>query len=114
MEFDVFQEQLSESPVAAPVAPIIAWGIPILEFAISILLFFPRYRLKGLYLTFALMILFTFYVITLFILSPELPCSCGGVIEDLSWTGHLIFNSALILLSFAAIRMQRTLNRSRN
>ena len=113
LEFDVFQEQLEESPVMAPIAPVVAWGLPITEFIISLLLFFPRYRLKGLYLTFTLMILFTAYIITLFTISPELPCSCGGIIEALSWKGHLIFNSTLILLSFVAIRMQRTLKHSK-
>jgi hypothetical protein len=74
-----------------------------------LLLFFPRYRLIGLYLTCILMILFTAYIITLFTISPELPCSCGGIIEALSWKGHIIFNSLLILLSFVVIRMQKRL-----
>jgi hypothetical protein len=53
------------------------------------------------------MVLFTGYVIALLTTSTELPCSCGGIIEQLSWQGHLVFNSTLILLSFAAIRMER-------
>jgi len=107
MEFDVFQEQLADSPVLEPVAPIVAWGLPIVEFIVSILLFFPRWRLKGLYAAFGLMVLFTSYVIALLTTSTELPCSCGGIIEALSWQGHLIFNSTLILLSIAAIKMER-------
>jgi uncharacterized membrane protein YphA (DoxX/SURF4 family) len=107
MEFDVFQEQLADSPVLEPVAPIVAWGLPIVEFIVSILLFFPRWRLKGLYAAFGLMVVFTGYVIALLTTSTELPCSCGGIIEALSWQGHLIFNSTLILLSLAAIRMER-------
>jgi uncharacterized membrane protein YphA (DoxX/SURF4 family) len=107
MEFDVFKAQLEESPVLEPVAPLVAWGLPIVEFIVSILLFFPRWRLQGLYAAFVLMVLFTGYVIALLTTSTELPCSCGGIIEELSWQGHLIFNSSLILLSFAAIRMER-------
>ena len=113
MELDVFVEQLYESPILAPIAPVVAWGMPVTEFIISLLLFFPRYRLKGLYLTFILMTLFTAYIITLFTINPELPCSCGGIIEALSWKGHMVFNSSLILLSLVAIRMQRGLNRSK-
>lgn len=113
MELTVFEEQLFESPILAPIAPVVAWGLPVAEFIIALLLFFPRYRLKGLYLTFTLMVLFTAYIITLFTISPELPCSCGGIIEALSWKGHMVFNSSLILLSFAAIRMQRAINRSK-
>jgi uncharacterized membrane protein YphA (DoxX/SURF4 family) len=113
MEFDVFEEQLAESPILAPIASVVAWGMPVTEFIISLLLFFPRYRLKGLYLTSILMTLFTAYIITLFTISPELPCSCGGILEALSWKGHLVFNSLLILLSLVAIRMQRGLKRSK-
>jgi uncharacterized membrane protein YphA (DoxX/SURF4 family) len=109
MEFDVFQAQLAESPVLEPVAPLVAWGLPIVEFIVCILLFFPRWRLKGLYAALGLMVIFTGYVITLLTTSTELPCSCGGIIEELSWQGHLIFNGSLILLSFAAIKMQRRL-----
>ena len=112
-EFDIFQEQLAESPLLRPIASLIAGGIPITEFIISTLLFFPRYRLKGFYLTFILMVLFTAYIITLFTISPELPCSCGGIIEQLSWSGHLILNSSLILLAFIAIRTQKAINRAK-
>jgi uncharacterized membrane protein YphA (DoxX/SURF4 family) len=108
-ELDVFQEQLSESPVLSMAAPVLAFAVPIIEFIISLLLFFPRYRLKGLYATFLLMALFTAYIITLFTISPELPCSCGGIIEDLSWTGHLLLNSSLIILSIIAIRAQMSI-----
>ena len=111
MEFDVFQEQLGDSPVLGPVAPIVAWGLPITEFVISLLLFFPRFRLKGLYASFIIMILFTAYVITILSIDKELPCSCGGIIEALSWKGHLIVNSGLVILAFAGIKMQRNLTR---
>lgn len=112
LDFDLFQEQLSESPVMEPVAPVVAWGLPIVEFIVSLLLFFPKYRLKGLYAAFILMVLFTAYVGLLLAISKELPCSCGGIIEELSWQGHLIFNSSLIFLSLIAIRMQRRLYRA--
>jgi len=113
MEFDVFQEQLAESPVLEPVAPIVTFGLPAIEFIVAFMLFFPRYRLKGLYASFLLMIAFTIYVIALLSFSTQLPCSCGGIMEELSWKGHLIFNCTSILLAFIAIRMQWRLNRAK-
>jgi uncharacterized membrane protein YphA (DoxX/SURF4 family) len=103
MEFDVFQEQIGESPVLEPVAPIIAWGLPIIEFTLCVLLFFPRWRLKGLYATFGLMVIFTGYVIALLTTSTELPCSCGGIIQSLSWKMHLALNFILLALAVYAI-----------
>lgn len=107
MEFGVFKAQLEESPVMEPVAPVIAWGLPILEFIISVFLFVPRLRLKGLYGTFLLMTAFTIYVLVMLLTSPELPCSCGGIIEQLSWPGHLIFNTLMVILSVVGIRLER-------
>jgi uncharacterized membrane protein YphA (DoxX/SURF4 family) len=112
MEFDVFYEELADSPVLEPVAGLVAWGLPITEFILCILLFFSRYRLIGLYATFILMIAFTAYVIALLTTSTELPCSCGGIIEELSWQGHLIFNGSMIFVSFLGIRMQKKLQHS--
>jgi uncharacterized membrane protein YphA (DoxX/SURF4 family) len=109
MEFDVFQEQLIESPILEPVAPLVAFGLPLTEFIVSFLLFVPRYRLKGLYASFALMIFFTGYVIAILSIDKELPCSCGGIIEQLSWQGHLIFNSGLVVLAVIGILIGRRL-----
>jgi uncharacterized membrane protein YphA (DoxX/SURF4 family) len=111
MEFDVFQEQLAESPIMAPVAGIVSIGLPVTEFIVCLLLFFPRFRLKGLYAAFVLMVLFTAYVAILMATSKELPCSCGGIMEELSWEGHLVFNGIMILLSLYALIMQIKLTR---
>jgi uncharacterized membrane protein YphA (DoxX/SURF4 family) len=107
MEYAVFKEQLSTSPIIGQIASIVAWGLPLIEFIVSLLLFFPRYRLKGLYAALVLMVLFTCYVIAILTFSDKLPCSCGGVLEQLSWQGHLIFNSAFIALAIIAIILNR-------
>lgn len=109
MDFNLFEEQLYESPVIAPIAPIVAWSMPIIEILISISLFHPRFRLLGLYASFVLMSLFTIYVIVILNIDKELPCSCGGIVEMLSWKGHLFVNSALVLLALISIRLQSKL-----
>lgn len=107
VEFAVFKAQLEESPVLEPVAPVIAWALPTVEFIICILLFFPSFRLKGLWATLVIMATFTIYVLIMLLTSPELPCSCGGIIEELSWPGHLVFNGACVLLSLIALKMEK-------
>jgi uncharacterized membrane protein YphA (DoxX/SURF4 family) len=112
MEFDIFQEQLNDSPIVGFAAPIVAWGLPITEFIVSILLFIPKYRLIGLYAAFILMILFTGYVGILLSISTELPCSCGGIMEALSWPAHLVVNVALIGLSLTGIILSKKIKRN--
>lgn len=112
MDYSVFKEQMSASPILQPFAPFMAWALPVAEFAVSLMLIIPRWRMKGLYASLLLMIAFTIYVIALLSFDKELPCSCGGIIALLSWKEHLVFNSAFIVLAFIGIRLERQLRRS--
>ena len=112
MEYAVFKEQIAESPILKPVAPFIAWALPLTEFLVSILLIIPRWRLKGLYASLMLMVAFTIYIGAIMAFNKELPCSCGGIISELSWQGHLIFNSVFILLAFAGVLLERQIRKS--
>jgi len=107
VEYSVFKEQLSESPILKPVAPLVALGLPWIEFIIALFLVVPRWRLKGLYTALVMMTAFTIYVIALLSFSKELPCSCGGIIAALSWPQHIIFNSTFILMAIIGIVLQR-------
>lgn len=111
MDFSVFKEQLNTSPILRPFSGIIGFGLPIIEFAVTILLVIPKWRLRGLYFSLALMILFTAYIIGILNYNEELPCSCGGIISEMSWTQHLFFNSAFIVLATIAIKLLRGTNK---
>jgi hypothetical protein len=69
------------------------------EFAIPVLLFFESTVLYGYLLSFLLLLLFTAYILLMFLLSPYLPCSCGGLIEALTWRQHIFFNLAFMAIS---------------
>jgi len=70
---------------------------------VSMLLIFEKSRLTGFYLSFLLMVLFTAYIVIILNFTSFTPCSCGGVLEDLGWTEHLIFNVVFILLAIFAL-----------
>ena len=103
MEINTFKEQMASSPLLESVAGFMAWALPIGEILLSIVLFIPAWRVKGLYISGILMTLFTIYVIVILSMDSQLSCSCGGIIEDLSPRQHLLFNSACILLSVLGI-----------
>jgi uncharacterized membrane protein YphA (DoxX/SURF4 family) len=107
MEYKVFKEQLAESPVLSPVAGIIAIGLPLVEIIVWILLLLPARRLIGFYSSAILMTAFTLYVIIVLGFSKQLPCSCGGIMAELSWTQHLIVNIAFTALAVAGTIMER-------
>jgi uncharacterized membrane protein YphA (DoxX/SURF4 family) len=112
-DYSVFNEQLSDSPLLAPISKSVAWGLPLIELLIVLLLLVPRWRLKGLFVTASLMVLFSVYVVCILIFDKALPCSCGGIIQQLSWPQHLIFNSIFLLLAIWGIRLEKIQRKER-
>src|SRR5690606_24243208 len=90
-DFETFTLQLAQSPLLSAYAEIIAFLVPGLEIALAVLLVFEKFRTPALYASFTLMVMFTTYIYIILNFSDFVPCSCGGVLEDLSWTQHLLF-----------------------
>jgi uncharacterized membrane protein YphA (DoxX/SURF4 family) len=103
IDFDKFQIQLGQSPLLTSFAEVVAWTIPVIEIFISLLLVFDKTRLLGLYGAFSLMTLFSFYIIAITKYSYFIPCSCGGILQHMSWNQHLAFNIVFIILSATGI-----------
>jgi uncharacterized membrane protein YphA (DoxX/SURF4 family) len=114
MDYAVFKEQIATSPLLAPISGWIAILLPAIEIMLSVILFIPRWRLKGLYASLVLMIMFTGYIIAILTFNEHIPCSCGGVIELLSWKGHIAFNSAFIGLALAGIALGKGMKKTKS
>jgi hypothetical protein len=104
-DFQKFIHVLGSSPLIGPYNHLVAWTIPLLELTIAVLLFLPATKRVGLYCASILLALFTVYVAYMVTFVPHLPCSCGGVIQNMGWGTHLIFNSVLTALSFWGVRL---------
>jgi uncharacterized membrane protein YphA (DoxX/SURF4 family) len=103
MDVEKFRVQIGQSPLLTAFAPVVAWVIPLSEIVIAGMLAFHRTRMVGLYAAFSLMVMFTAYIIAILNFSQYIPCSCGGVLEKLGWTEHLIFNIGFVLLGIVGI-----------
>lgn len=97
LDFENFQVQLAQSPLLSAYAGFISYGVIILELVIVGLLCFNLTRLWGLYASFAIMVAFTVYIFLILNYSDFVPCSCGGILEKMGWTEHLIFNTACVV-----------------
>lgn len=106
-DYDNFQFGLSESPFISFMAPFLTWALPAGELILAVMLLIPRLRLTGLYLSLALLISFTVYISAMLLFAFDIPCSCGGVLEEMSWGVHIIFNGVFILLNIVAIVLKR-------
>lgn len=113
MDYDKFQLQIGKSPIITDFASVLVWLVPGLEIVISVMLLIERTRMLGLFAAFTLMLLFTFYIYAILHFSDSIPCSCGGVLEKMSWNQHLIFNIAFVLLGLAGILLQTRINENK-
>ncbi|MBC9795376.1 MauE/DoxX family redox-associated membrane protein [Sinomicrobium weinanense] len=96
-----FYDNIRNSPIMGgrTVASLASWFVPMAEIIIAFFISWRRTRIKGFYAALGLLLLFTTYVVGILFFSPYLPCSCGGVISQLTWNQHLIFNIVCILLA---------------
>lgn len=106
LDYDTFRRQLGQSPFITLYAPVIAWALPLGEIVIACFLLYPRTRLAGFYLSFFLLCLFTFYLMAMLRLSYFIPCSCGGVLQHLSWNAHIVFNIIFVIFATIGVLLQ--------
>lgn len=111
LDYEKFRVQIGQSPLLTSFAGWVAWGIPATEIVVSLMLAFPRYRLIGLYASFSLMVMFTAYIVAILNFSDYVPCSCGGVLQKMSWNQHLVFNIAFVLMGLVGIILHASVNR---
>jgi uncharacterized membrane protein YphA (DoxX/SURF4 family) len=110
MDLQKFRIQIGQSPLLTAFAGWISWSVPTLEIIIAILLSTPRFRLIGLFASFSLMIMFTAYIIAILNFSTYIPCSCGGILQQMGWTEHLVFNIGFVLLALVGIILKSMQN----
>jgi len=103
LEFEKFQVQLAQSPILSAYAGFVSYAVIIIEWLICIVLSFPIGRRFGLYASLLLMSAFTAYIFIILHYSDFVPCSCGGILEQLGWTEHLIFNGICVLFAVIGI-----------
>ncbi len=103
IDFENFQVQLGQSPMLSAFAKYISYGVIISEIGIAFLLITAQYRIVGLILSYCLMVMFTSYIYIILNYSSFIPCSCGGLLEELTWNEHIIFNLTFVFLIILAI-----------
>jgi hypothetical protein len=116
LDFENFLIQMGQSPMLSPFAGLMVILVPFLEFGISFLLFFRSLKFWGLLFSFLLMFLFSLYIYIMLYYSSYVPCSCGGILEKMTWKQHLVFNIFFTVLAAMAFILipygNKTNNRS--
>lgn len=103
LDFENFQIQLAQSPLISVYAGWVSYAVPAIEIIISALVAAERTRPFALYCCLGLMVMFTAYITIMINFSPFVPCSCGGILEKMSWEQHLAFNIVFVFLGLLGI-----------
>lgn len=107
LDHDRFVRILHKSPLLTAVAVPLSWFIPFAELMICGLLFIPALRVMGFRFSFMLMSVFTLYIGYMLLFTPDLPCSCGGVLKEMSWGQHLVFNLFFVIISLWGKKLEK-------
>lgn len=110
LDFENFQVQLGQSPLLSAFAWWVSRFVPIVELGIVVLLSIPKWRYFGLFASLGLMSMFTSYIFIVLHFSSFVPCSCGGILEKMSWNTHLVFNIVFVILAVLALVWQKQVN----
>ncbi|WP_313270581.1 MauE/DoxX family redox-associated membrane protein [Epilithonimonas vandammei] len=103
LDFKNFQVQIAQSPLLSSYAGMVSYLVIIIELMIVAILLFPKSRHIGLYYSLGIMSAFTMYIYLILEYSEFVPCSCGGILENMSWRTHFIFNAICVIILMIAI-----------
>ena len=103
-----FVHALQNSPLLQSFSKTLSWLVPGIEILVSVLLLSPSLKKTGLLWSALLLSGFTGYIAYMLLFIPNLPCSCGGILNNMTWKQHLVFNSCCTLLAFLGWRISKS------
>jgi len=103
MDHDETLFNMARSPFIDKYALFLSWAVPIVELVLVVLLSLNKFRLIGYYISLFLLASFTIYIYAMLNYSYYLPCSCGGVLNKMTWQDHLYFNIGYTTLTITGI-----------
>ncbi len=112
INYEQSRSQMLNQVFPIAIAKFLVWVVPFTELLLSGLLSFLKTRLSGLYGSLILLISFTLYIgLVMNRVFGRIPCSCGGILNKMSWEQHLVFNIVFMMLAITAILLSVYLKR---
>lgn len=103
LQFENFKIRLSQFPFINEYADLFAWLVPGVEIVIALIFFFPHLKDEAYFASFALLLVFSAYIIAVLNFSVSIPCSCNGLLPSLSWKEHILFNIGFLSLALTGL-----------
>ena len=109
MDYEVSRSEMLIQVFPQYISEVLVWAVPAVELATVALLILPGTERLGLYLSFILLGTFSVYIaIVMTGVFGRIPCACGGVLEQMPWGIHLLFNLFFLALTLVAINISHS------
>jgi len=113
----VYQMKISPLKLVSSSANFLGIIVPFIEILIVIYLssgiLLNKYLSKAIAVSVLLISIFEVYIIGMLLSGMDLPCSCGGIISQMSWKAHLVFNGLFIITGIISLTSYRPFLKSR-
>lgn len=107
MDYDKSLGEMRNQIFPAKIANILTWLIPTTEIMLTFFLLFPRTRKIALWPSLFLLSAFTIYIgVVMTGVFGRIPCSCGGILKNMSYGTHLIFNVFFVSLALLGLAIE--------
>ncbi|WP_231426446.1 MauE/DoxX family redox-associated membrane protein [Pedobacter sp. Leaf250] len=112
LDFKTFSQQIIRQFSPTEIGILIAYAIPCIELLIIALLIFKSTIHYGVKLSTGLIGIFTLYIgFMVFGFAGQVPCSCGGILEKMSWKVHFVFNILFLITHLIPLSLINTLRK---
>lgn len=109
LAFTTFIGEINNQPFPNWLTPWITKLLPPLEVLIAVALMFERTRTAGFYASLILMSVFSLYSAAVLLkFFAYVPCSCGGIVDSLTWPQNLLLNLFFVGISVGGILVRRS------
>lgn len=102
--FNDFRQQLYNQAFSHQLAGFLLYFLIPAEIVTALLLCFSSTQFTGLLFSSGLLSAFTIYIAMVMLhYWDRTPCSCGGILNEMGWTTHLIFNCIFLVLNLITL-----------
>ncbi|TCD07676.1 hypothetical protein EZ449_14165 [Pedobacter frigidisoli] len=106
MSYNISRKEMLNQVFLHDTAIVLTWLIPVIEFCITIMLLFPQLRKLSFLSALTLLSTFSFYItISMSGIFGRIPCSCGGILGQMSYGIHLLFNTFFMAIAVLGMKI---------
>lgn len=104
LNYEQSEQEMLNQVFPNSIALMLTWLVPSVELIVSLLLLMKTTQYIGLWAAALLLLAFSMYIAVVMTgVFGRVPCSCGGILKNMSYGTHLLFNILFMLAACSGI-----------